>query len=170
MKVGKYFLFLWAKSLSMSTFIGDYNCKVDAKGRILFPASFKKQMPPASQEKFVVKKEIFEPCLILYPIAEWERQNELLRKRINPYNKEHNRFLREFFRGSAEVSLDSSNRVLIPKRLLDLAKIDKEAVLAGQDGKIEIWAKDLYENCEMNEGDFAQLAEKILGNGLLENE
>ena len=147
----------------MATFIGDYTCKVDAKGRILFPSSFKKQMASGSQDKFVVKKEIFEACLVLYPISEWERQNEIIRERINSYNKEHSKFLREFYRGSAEINLDGSSRLLIPKRLLDMAKIDKEVVLAGQDGKIEIWAKELYEDSSMNERDFASLAEKILG-------
>ena len=154
----------------MTTFIGDYACKVDAKGRILFPSSFKKQLSSVPQDKFVIKKEIFEPCLIIYPFIEWERQNELLRKKINPYNKEHNRFLREFYRGSAEITLDGNNRLLIPKRMLDLAKIDKDVVLAGQDGKIEVWAKELYEKGEMNEQDFAALAEKILGGSTTENE
>ncbi len=169
-KCGKKFLFLAAKHLDMTTFIGDFSCKIDAKGRILFPSSFKKQMSSASQERFVIKKEIFETCLILFPIEEWERQNMLLREKINVYNKEHNRFLREFYRGSAEVILDSNNRLLIPKRLLELAKIDKEVVLAGQDGKIEIWAKELYDGGEMNEKDFATLAEKILGGTLTNNE
>ncbi|MBN2520708.1 MAG: division/cell wall cluster transcriptional repressor MraZ [Bacteroidales bacterium] len=154
----------------MTTFIGDFTCKIDAKGRILFPSSFKKQMASASQERFVIKKEIFETCLILFPIEEWERQNMLLREKINVYNKEHNRFLREFYRGSAEVVLDSNNRLLVPKRLLDMAKINKEVVLAGQDGKIEIWAKELYDKGEMSEKDFASLAEKILGGTLTNNE
>lgn len=152
----------------MAAFIGDYNCKVDVKGRILFPSSFKKQMPSASEYRFVIKKEIFETCLILYPINEWERQNEIVRSKVNPFNKEQNMFLREFYRGSAEVVLDGNNRLLIPKRLLDLAQISSDVVLAGQNGKIEIWAKSLYDKSAMNESDFANLAEKILG-GLLTN-
>lgn len=147
----------------MNTFIGDYTCKLDAKGRIMFPSAFKKQMAAASEDRFVIKKEIFENCLVLYPIGEWERQNDIIRQKLNPYNKEHNRFLREFYKGSAELALDSNNRLLIPKRLLDLVNIEKDVILAGQDGKIEIWAKDSYEKTSMSGDEFASLANKILG-------
>lgn len=150
----------------MTTFIGDYNCKVDEKGRVTFPSVLKKQLGVVSEGRFVVKKDIFEQCLVLFSIEEWERQNKIIRERINPYNKEHNKFLRNFYRGSAEIVLDSNNRMLIPKRLLDLAEISKEAILAGQDGKIEIWSKELYESAEQKHDDFAELAEKIMGGSL----
>jgi len=148
----------------MTTFIGDYTCKVDAKGRITLPSAFKKQMDSASGDRFVVKKDIFEKCLVLYPFDEWERQNRLIRERINPYNKEHNKFLRNFYKGTAELALDGNSRLLIPKRLLDLVEITKEVIMAGQDGKIEIWARHLYEQIEESEDDFAGLAEKIMAN------
>ena len=147
----------------MITFIGEYTCKVDAKGRIMLPSSFKKQLPPITQEKFVAKRDIFEPCLVLYPIQEWERQNRIIRSNTNPYNKEHSRFLRMFYQGTAELVLDSNNRFLIPKRLMDFAKIGKEAILAGQYGKIEIWAAEQYGKVSEEAPDFASLAEKILG-------
>lgn len=150
----------------MTTFIGDYNCKVDAKGRVTFPSQLKKQMDSVSDSRFVVKKDIFEQCLILFPMEEWERQNAIIRSKINPYNREHNKFMRNFYMGSAEIVLDSNNRLLIPKRLLDLANISKEAILAGQDGKIEIWSKELYDSAEENQDDFAALAEKIMGGNL----
>jgi MraZ protein len=155
----------------MTTFIGDYNCKLDEKGRVTFPSTLKKQMSSATQGRFVVKKDIFEQCLVLFPIEEWERQNSIIRSKINPYNKEHNKFLRNFYRGSAEIVLDGNNRMLIPKRLLELANISKEAILAGQDGRIEIWAKDMYDSTEEGSDDFAALAEKIMGGDLnLEND
>lgn len=111
----------------------------------------------------MLKRDVFDKCLILYPMKEWERQNLLIRNRTNPYNKEHNRFLRMFFSGTAEVQADSSNRLLIPKRLMDFAGIGQEAVLAGQYGKIEIWSPDDYESFTKADDDFASLAEKILG-------
>lgn len=165
-------IFLQVKwAIYMTTFIGDYNCKLDEKGRVTFPSTLKKQIGSASDGRFVVKKDIFEPCLILFPIEEWERQNSIIRKKINPYNKEHNKFLRNFYRGSAEIVLDSNNRMLIPKRLLELANISKEAILAGQDGKIEIWSKELYDSAEESYDEFAALAEKIMGGDLnLEND
>lgn len=147
----------------MATFIGDYTCKVDVKGRIILPMAFKKQMPADARDQFVVRKDIFENCLVLYSIEDWNRQLEKIRKRINPYNREHNKFLRNFFKGTAELSLDSNNRMLIPKRLLDLIGVQRDVVLAGQDGRIEIWAAGIYEKIDMPADDFANLAEKLMG-------
>lgn len=147
----------------MITFIGDYTCMIDSKGRVMLPAAFKKQLSMAAGEKFVVKKDIFEKCLLLFPYQEWERQNKLIVSRINPYNKEHNKFLRGFFRGTAELELDANSRLLIPRRLADEVQIQKEVVLAGQVGRIEIWAKELYDKAGMSEQEFADLAERIMG-------
>lgn len=154
----------------MTSFIGDYGCKVDEKGRVLFPSAFKKQTQSASPDRFVVKKDIFETCLVLFPMEEWDRQNTIIRKSTNPYSKEHNTFLREFYRGTAEVTLDSSGRLLIPKRLLELVGAERELILAGMDGKIEIWAKDKYEGVRAGEDDFAQLAERIMGSSIIKDE
>jgi MraZ protein len=152
----------------MATFIGDYPCKVDVKGRIILPMAFKRQMPSAAQDHFVVRKDIFENCLVLYAIDDWNRQLEKIRKKINTYNREHNMFLRNFFKGTAELSLDSNNRMLIPKRLLDLIGAERDVVLAGQDGRIEIWSASVYETIEMPAEDFANLAEKLMGGSINE--
>jgi MraZ protein len=147
----------------MATFIGDFPCKVDVKGRIILPMALKKQLPADAQDHFVVRKDIFEKCLVLYSKDDWEVQLETIRKKINPYKREHNMFLRNFSKGTAELSLDNNNRVLIPKRLLDLIEADRDVVLAGQDGRIEIWAADLYKKIDMPADDFADLAEKLMG-------
>jgi MraZ protein len=125
--------------------------------------AFKKQMPADARDHFVVRRDIFENCLVLYSIEDWNRQLEKIRKKINPYNREHNTFLRNFFKGTAELSLDSNNRMLIPKRMLELIGADRDVVLAGQDGRIEIWAADVYEKIGMPGDDFADLAEKLMG-------
>ncbi|MBN1133022.1 MAG: division/cell wall cluster transcriptional repressor MraZ [Bacteroidales bacterium] len=147
----------------MITFIGDYKVRLDSKGRLTFPVAFKKQIREEMLEGFVLKRDIFEKCLILYPMSEWERQNAIIRSRTNSFNKEHARFLRMFYSGTAEVSLDGSNRILIPKRLLDYAEIRDEVVMAGQSGKIEIWASGKYIGMDETGEEFASMAEKILG-------
>lgn len=147
----------------MITFIGDYNCRLDVKGRITLPSAFKKQMKERIQDGFVLKRDIFEKCLILYPMMEWDRQNQIIREKTNPYNREHNRFLRMFYSGTADVQIDSNSRILIPKRLKDYAEIDTELVLAGHFGKIEIWSEVLYQQVGRTDDEFAVLAEKILG-------
>ena len=154
----------------MATFIGDYTCKVDVKWRIILPAAFKKQMPADADDHFVVRRDIFENCLVLYSGEDWNRQIEKIRKRLNPYNREHNMFLRNFFKGTAELALDNNNRLLIPKRMLELIGADRDVVLAGQDGRIEIWAADGYEKIDLPANEFANLAEKLLGTGLNDSE
>jgi len=154
----------------MITFIGDYTVRLDPKGRLSFPAAFKKQIREGAQQGFVLKRDVFDSCLILYPMEEWERQNRIIRSKTNPYNKEHARFLRMFYSGTAEVSLDASNRMLIPKRLLEFAGIGDEVVMAGQSGRIEIWASDQYGRVSKADEDFAAMAEKILGGSFEEPE
>jgi MraZ protein len=161
--VKKYYFYPQTHGNPMVTFIGDYTVRLDPKGRLSFPAAFKKQIREAIQDGFVLKRDVFEKCLIMYPMNEWERQNKIIRSRTNPYNREHARFLRMFFSGTADVSLDANNRILIPKRLLEYAEIGNEVVLAGQSGKIEIWASEKYSGVSAADGDFAAMAEKILG-------
>lgn len=153
----------------MATFIGDYACKVDVKGRIILPSAFKKQMPADAQDHFVVRKDIFEKCLVLYSIEDWNRQLEKIRKKMNPYNREHNMFLRNFFKGTAELTLDNNNRLLIPRRLMDLIEADRDVVIAGQDGRIEIWAASVYDTIDLPADDFADLAEKLMGGNINES-
>ena len=144
----------------MTNFIGDYIGKIDAKGRFVFPSSFKKQMS-GTVDRFVVKKDIFENCLVLYPYDEWERQVAIIRKRLNPYNKTHNLFLRKFYKDTVEVSLDSAGRLLVPKNILQSANIEREVIFVGQDDKIELWNKSEYEKVDISQENFAELAEDI---------
>ena len=158
-----YYFYVLNMMYTMISFIGDYNCKLDSKGRITLPSAFKRQMKDGVQDGFVLKRDVFEKCLILYPMKEWERQNQIIRSKTNPYNKEHASFLRMFYSGTAEVISDANNRILIPKRLMEYAKIDGEVVLAGQFGKIEIWAAGHYEKVSRADDEFTIMAERILG-------
>lgn len=146
----------------MATFLGDYPCKVDAKGRIILPVAFKKQMPADAQDHFVVRKDIFVDCLVLYTMEDWNRQLSSLRKKLNPYNREQNMFLRNYFRGTAELVMDTNSRILIPKRLMDLIGAERDVILAGLDGKIEIWTPEKYQQAVMDPSDFADKAELFM--------
>ena len=162
--MGKLFVFLHIQScFIMVTFIGEYNIRIDAKGRIVLPTAFIKQVGDIPQrEVFILKEDMYEQCLVLYPISEWDRQNQIIRSKLNPFDREHNQFLRSFSKGAIEVSTDNVNRILIPKRLLEFAKITKEIVLSGQDGKIEIWSAEMYQSLWDNSPDFDQLAKKVM--------
>ncbi|MEA1873914.1 MAG: division/cell wall cluster transcriptional repressor MraZ [Bacteroidota bacterium] len=143
-------------------FVGEHIVKLDARGRGLFPAVLKRQMKGSEDKGFVLKRDIFEKCLVLYPMAEWDRENSILQKRLNPYNKEHAVFMRQFYRGTAELFLDANNRLLLPKRLITEIDAEKDLVFAGLDRKIEIWSLDSWNNMRQLD-DFGSLAEKLLG-------
>ncbi len=152
----------------MYSFIGDYTAKIDAKGRLSFPSAFLKQMPETADDKFVIKTDIYEKCLILYTSEEWERQMKLITAKTNSFNPKHALFIREFYKGTAELKLDSNFRILIPSRLLEYAQIDKDIYLLGQNKKIEIWSKLNYESKQLRPQDLAKLAEEIMGGELPE--
>lgn len=164
-----YFYFL-KNGKFMNSFIGDYNCRLDSKGRVLFPSAFKKQMGPMDEYRFVIKKDVFENCLVIYTMDEWNRQNKIIRAKINPYKRDHNRFLRNFYRDTAELVLDSAGRFLIPKKLIDELGLENDLILAGQNTKIEVWDKQAYEQLAESHDDFAGLAEDIFGDVELQAE
>ena len=148
----------------MTVFTGNFDVKLDAKGRFLFPSALLQQAGMESQPVFVIKKDIYEPCLTVYTQAEWQSQVETIRKNLNPFNRQHNIFLREFFKDTAECTLDASNRMVIPKRLVTASGLKSDIAILGLDTKIEIWDQEEYEKSRQKPEDFALLAEKILGN------
>lgn len=149
----------------MSTFVGENIAKSDAKGRVLMPSAFKKQMKHAVDEaRFVLKKSIFKNCLELYPFEEWEDLISKLRKKLNPVlNKKHNLFLTQFSRGAVEVVLDSNSRLLINKRLAELVGIDKEIVFVGLGAIVELWDTSEYEKSAISDDQFEDLASELFG-------
>jgi MraZ protein len=110
----------------------------------MLPAAFRKQMGEGEVYRFVIKKDLYESCLELYTIDEWERQNKLILKNIHPYDPEDRQFVRDFRMGAVDLESDSTGRVLIPARLLKQASIGNDVVLSGNIGKIEIWSPELY--------------------------
>lgn len=147
----------------MSTIIGTYECKVDTKGRLMLPASLKKQLG-SLEEGFVLKRSVFQPCLELYPMDEWNKMMQKINK-LNRFVKKNNDFIRRFTAGVKMIEIDATGRLLISKDLTVFAKIDKEIVLSSAVNIVEIWDKELYENTIENAADdFADLAEEVMGN------
>jgi MraZ protein len=147
----------------MSHFLGEFDCKLDAKGRMMVPSSLKKQLPEAEREGLVINRG-FEKHLVIYTKKEWDTITEELSK-LNAYEKKSREFIRYFTRGATELSLDSANRILLPKVLLDYAGITSEVVLSCVLNKIEVWAKDSYDSqLDSEPENFANLAEEVMGN------
>ena len=147
----------------MNTLIGTYECKVDAKGRLMLPVAFKKQLASVAEKGFVLKRAVFQPCLELYPMQEWESMMQNVNK-LNRFKKKNNDFIRRFTAGVKSVDLDVSGRLLIPKDLVGFAGITKEIVVTSAVNIIEIWDKDKYEKAiDDAANDFADLAEDVMG-------
>lgn len=147
----------------MKTLIGTYECKVDAKGRLMMPTSLKKQLG-SLEEGFVLKRSVFQPCLELFPMSEWNKMMLKINK-LNRFVKKNNDFIRRFTAGVKMVDIDATGRLLIPKDLVVFATIEKDIVLNSAINIIEIWDKDKYENAIENAtDDFADLAEEVMSN------
>jgi len=147
----------------VNTLIGTYECKVDAKGRLMLPVAFKKQLASVMEKGFVLKRAVFQPCLELYPMQEWESMMQNINK-LNRFKKKNNDFIRRFTAGVKSIDLDVSGRLLIPKDLVGFAGITKEIVVTSAVNIIEIWDKDKYEKAiDDAANDFADLAEDVMG-------
>ena len=148
----------------MSYFSGEYECKIDAKGRIVLPAKIKAKLPELHTEELVVKRG-FEPCLVIYPMLEWKKVFSKV-SGLSEFNKEYRTFQRSFLRGATEVDMDSNARVLLPKSMVKFAGIEKEVIVVGTGNRIEIWNPDKYEDFLIqDEDEFSDLAEKFLAGG-----
>lgn len=144
--------------------IGTYECKIDSKGRFKLPTAFKKQLESVLGQGFVMKRAVFHSCLELYAMPEWTPVVAKVNG-LNRFVKKNNDFIRLFTAGLKLVELDATDRLLISKDLLSYAGMKKEIVLSASGSLIEIWDKESYEKViQESIGDFAELAEEVMGN------
>ena len=148
----------------MINLIGTYECKSDAKGRIMLPSALKKQLSPVMQDGFVIKRSVFNNCLEMYPMKEWNTMAAQVNQ-LNRFIKKNIDFIRSYMSGLKIVEADGNGRILIPKNLIVFAGIDKEIVLTASVNVIEIWDKQQYEDTiKSTLKDFGKLAEEVMGN------
>lgn len=146
----------------MAALIGEYECRLDDKGRLMLPAGLKKQLPVKEIKRFVINRG-FEKHLNLYTGKEWDKITEEIGK-LNLYVQKNREFVRRFNNGATELEPDGSNRVLLPKSLAVYAGISKDVVLFAHTNRIEVWSKAEYDRVMKQGGeDFAKLAEEVMG-------
>jgi len=150
---------------TMLNLLGEHHCKVDPKGRMMFPARLRKQMEQIVLHGLVVNRDIFSKCLVLYPKPEWDKVNEEM-SRLSRYNQKHQLFQRKFMKGATLLELDTTGRLLIPSALLEYAEIDlkksNEVILTGLGEKMEIWSSANYKREILDDDfDFGSLAEEV---------
>jgi MraZ protein len=147
----------------MIDLLGEYDCKVDAKGRLMLPSGLKKQLAQIAPQGFVVNRNIFEPCLDVYPMSVWKSVSKQLAS-LNRFVRKDALFIRKFLNGATPLSIDGSSRINLPANLMDYAGISREVKVLGNNDRIEIWDKEQYEKMLNEDIDFAALAEEVMGN------
>lgn len=146
----------------MTGFIGEYQCKLDVKGRLSLPADMRKQLSPNDAESFVISRGV-DDCLSLYTMSEWGRVMEKLRG-LNRFKAKDRKFARMFQKGATKLSLDSSGRLLFPKALMEWAGIQKDIVLVANVDLWEVWDKKRYDELLASDWDeFEDLAAEVMG-------
>ena len=146
----------------MLNLIGEYDLRLDAKGRLSFPAGLRKQLDGELQKGFVLNRDVFKPCLVLYPLVEWEQTQSMLR-RLNRFVEKNLEFIRRFMNGATPLELDASDRLLLPKNLMDHAGVGKDIKMIGMVDRVEIWSKEAHAKMLREQVDLTALAEDVMG-------
>ena len=143
-------------------FIGNIEAKSDSKGRVFLPACFRRTLQAAACNTVMLRKDVFQDCLVLYPPDSWNEQLDLLRSRLDRWNAAHQMIFRQFVADVEELNIDRNGRILLPKRYMTMAGITQEVRFIGMDDTIEIWAKEKLDKPFMNPDDFGRELEKIM--------
>lgn len=146
----------------MLQFLGNIEVKVDVKGRMFVPAVFRKQLQNHEESFFVLRKDVFQDCLLLYPGSIWEKEIKFLRSRLNKWNKEHQQIFRQFVLDAERIEMDASGRILIPKRFMQMVDIDMDVCFLGVDNIIELWSKDKLEEPLISQDVFSSKIQDLM--------
>ena len=144
-------------------FIGNIEAKTDSKGRVFLPACFRRTLINEGCDKVMLRKDVYQDCLAIYPMTNWNEQLDALRSRLDKWNSKHQMIFRQFVSDVEIITLDASGRFLIPKRYLKLAHIEQEVRFIGMDNTIEIWAKEIADKPFMEPEEFEKGLEEIMG-------
>ena len=143
--------------------IGNIEAKIDAKGRAFLPSVFRKVLQTSGEENLVLRKDVFEDCLVLYPESIWNEQTDLLRSRLNRYNAQHQRLWRQFVSEVELLTLDGNGRFLLQKRYLQMASIQQSIRFIGNGDTIEIWASEKVEAAKLSKEEFGAALQSVMG-------
>lgn len=145
-------------------FLGNIEAKIDAKARIFVPAAFRKILQSSAQNTLILRKDIFQDCLVLYPSEVWEEEVATLRSRLNRWDKEQQALFRQFVVDAERLELDTNGRILIPKRYCQMVGIVSDVRFLGVDNTIEIWAKEALEKSLVPADDFGMRIQALMNN------
>jgi MraZ protein len=146
-------------------FLGNIEAKTDAKGRAFLPAAFRKVLQTGNEERLVLRKDVFQPCLVLYPESVWNEQMDLMRSRLNRWNRKQQQVFRQFVSEVELLTLDGNGRFLIPERYQRMAEIEQDIKFVGMGDTIEIWSNRKADEQQMSPEDFEAALEELMGGG-----
>lgn len=144
-------------------FLGNIEARVDAKGRVFLPATFRKVLQSESEEQLVLRKDVHENCLVLYPESVWLEQMDFMRSKLNRWNREQQNIFRQFVSEVENISLDGNGRILLSKRLMEVAGIDQMVRFIGVGDTVEIWAAGSNSEQFISPNDFSKALEELMG-------
>lgn len=150
-------------------FLGNIEAKTDGKGRVFLPATFRKVLQQTGEERLVLRKDVFQPCLVLYPESVWNGELDALRRRLSRWNPRHQQLFRQFVSDAETLTLDGNGRFLIPRRYLRMANINQAVKFIGMDDTIEIWSNDEPDKPFMDADEFASSIEKVMGESTVDD-
>jgi len=143
-------------------FLGNIEAKTDAKGRAFLPSVFRKVLQASGEESLVLRKDIFQQCLVLFPESVWNERVDLLKSQLKQWKPAHQQILRQFVSEAEVVTLDGNGRFLISKRLLRIAGLGQELQFIGVDNTIEIWSPQHLKEALKTEEEFGVDLENIM--------
>ena len=151
-------------------FLGNIEAKTDAKGRAFLPAAFRKVLQVNGEERLVLRKDVFQPCLVLYPESVWNEQMDQMRARLNRWNRQHQQVFRQFVSEVELLTLDGNGRFLIPKRYQRMAEIEQDIKFVGMGDTIEIWSNKKADEQQMKPEEFEMALENLMASDEATNE
>jgi MraZ protein len=152
----------------MIRFLGNMEARLDAKARVFVPATFRKILQSSGQSELILRKDIFQNCLVLYPLIVWEEELVRLRSRLSRWDKNQQHLFRRFVMDAERLEMDSNGRILIPQRCRQLTGIESEIRFLGVDNTIEIWTKEGLEQAvpSSTEDDFGAEIQRLMNDNL----
>lgn len=150
----------------MIQFLGNIEAKIDAKARIFVPAIFRKILQSSGENTLILRKDIFQDCLVLYPLQVWEEEVATLRSRLNRWDKEQQAIFRQFVVDAERLEMDANGRILIAKRYCQMVGISSDVRFLGVDNTIEIWAKESLEKSLIPADDFSERIQALMNNDI----
>ena len=151
-------------------FIGNIEARTDAKGRVFLPAVFRKELQASGEDSLVLRKDVFQSCLVLYPASGWNEQMDVLRSRLNRWNATHQQIFRQFVSDAEVMSIDANGRILLPRRYLAMAGITQSVRFIGMGDTIEIWSSEALQTPFMDSAEFGAALETLMHGGTIDTD